>query len=79
MDSIWWFVAAVVVCGLHALYLSDWQRESRARVEQWRAYDAASQKRHDEFMAEMRRRRGEAVIGSVPMTVNAFRRRKDQS
>lgn len=58
LDSFWWFVAAVCVCGWHALFLVGWRRESRERLQQWSAYDASAQRRHDEFITELRRSRG---------------------
>lgn len=57
IDGFRWFVAALVVFGFHALFLLDWRREARDRLAQWAAYDAASQRRHDEFIVELRRAR----------------------
>ena len=50
IDGFWWFIAALVICGAHVLYLRDWRHE-RHEYMQWReAYNAVEQKRHDEFM-----------------------------
>ena len=53
IDGPLWFVGALVLCGVHTLYLRSWRRERRQQLAQWRAYDAASQKRHEEFMTAM--------------------------
>jgi len=50
IDGFWWFVAAIVICGLHATYIRDWRRERRDQLAQWKAYDEASERRHVEFM-----------------------------
>ncbi|HSX22865.1 MAG TPA: hypothetical protein VLE97_08850 [Gaiellaceae bacterium] len=50
IDGPLWFVGALVVFGLHALYARSWRRERRADLAWWRTYDARSQRRHDEFM-----------------------------
>lgn len=52
-----WFIAALVVFGLHAASLLDWRREARERLAQWKAYDEGAERRHQEFMAELRRAR----------------------
>lgn len=45
-----WFIAALVICGWHTLYIFSWRRERRQQLAQWRAYDAVAQQRHDDFM-----------------------------
>src|ERR1044072_4209594 len=62
-DSVWWFVATGFICGWHALFLLFWRRESRERLRRWGDYDAASQRRHDEFIVELRRARRERERG----------------
>jgi len=54
-----WFIAALVIFGAHTLFLLNWQRESRERLAQWAKYDADSERRHQAFMAELARARGE--------------------
>lgn len=55
IDGFLWFVGAVVVCGLHVLYLRDWRRERLAHLAWWKKYDADAQRRHEEFMRVMGR------------------------
>jgi hypothetical protein len=50
IDGLGWFLAALVICGLHVLYLRGWRRERRDQLAQWKAYDVASERRHVEFM-----------------------------
>ena len=55
IDGFWWFVGALVICGLHGLYLRGWRRE-RCEYQQWReTYNVIEQKRHEEFMRVMGR------------------------
>ena len=49
-----WFVAALVICGWHALYICGWRRELRQHTAWWKKYDADAQKRHDAFMSVMK-------------------------
>ena len=53
IDGPIWFVGALLICGVHALYLRSWRRERRAHLAWWQNYDVTSQKRHDEFMRVM--------------------------
>lgn len=53
IDGFWWFVGALLICGLHVLYLRDWRRERREYIAWREKYNAAEQKRHDEFMRVM--------------------------
>jgi hypothetical protein len=41
---------AILVFAFHALHAIEWRRESKERLKQWKEYDEASQRRHDEFM-----------------------------
>ena len=50
IDGPLWFAGALFICGAHVLYLRSWRREQRQYKAWWQNYDAASQKRHDEFM-----------------------------
>ena len=50
IDGPLWFAGALLVFGVHVLYLRSWRREQRQYKAWWQNYDAASQKRHDEFM-----------------------------
>jgi hypothetical protein len=50
IDGFWWFVAALVICVLHVLYLRSWRRERLGHLAEFRRHDAEDQKRHDEFM-----------------------------
>jgi len=50
IDGSLWFAGAVLICGAHVLYLRSWRREQLQRLAWWQKYDAASQKRHEEFM-----------------------------
>jgi len=50
IDGPIWFVAALVICGWHALYIWGWRRERREHAAWWQAYDARAQERHDDFM-----------------------------
>ena len=50
IDGPLWFAGALLIFGAHVLYLRSWRREQRQHKAWWHSYDAASQKRHDEFM-----------------------------
>jgi hypothetical protein len=49
IDGPLWFVGAILVFALHALYLRSWRRERRADLAWWKRYDARAQRRHEEF------------------------------
>lgn len=53
IDGPIWFVGAILICGVHALYLRGWRRELRAHRAWWQKYDADAQKRHEDFMRAM--------------------------
>jgi hypothetical protein len=55
IDGFAWFVAALIICGAHALYLRSRWRERQQYWAWWRKYDADAQKRHEEFMRVMDR------------------------
>jgi len=61
IDGPLWFAGALLICGAHVLYLRGWRREQRQRQAWWQRYDAASQKRHDEFMRAMGRDDADAL------------------
>lgn len=50
IDGFFWFVAALIICGTHALYLRSWQCERRQHQAWWQTYDVKAQRRHEEFM-----------------------------
>jgi hypothetical protein len=50
IDGFLWFVAALIICGAHALYLRGWRRERRQSLAWWQGYNAEAQRRHCEFM-----------------------------
>jgi len=50
IDGFAWFVGAIVICGVHGLYLRSWQREQRQRQAWWQQYDVSAQQRHEVFM-----------------------------
>ncbi len=52
-DGFLWFVAALVICGSHALHLRGWRREWRAKLRQEQQYDGASRRRHEETLAAL--------------------------
>lgn len=53
IEGPWWFVGALVLCGLHALHLRGWRRERKADLAWWQSYDTRAQERHEEFMRAM--------------------------
>jgi hypothetical protein len=53
IEGPWWFIGALVVFALHALYLRSWRLERLSHLNEMRARDAADQKRHDEFMSAL--------------------------
>lgn len=55
IDGPLWFVGALLICGAHVRYLRSWRRDQRQSLAWWHKYDADAQKRHDEFMAAIRR------------------------
>lgn len=55
IDGPMWFIGALLICGVHALYLWSWRRDRREHLARWQNYDAVSQLRHDEFMRVMGR------------------------
>lgn len=61
IDGLFWFFAALLVCGAHAAYLYDWRLERRSHLAQWKQYDVASQKRHEEFMRAVMVIRGDGI------------------
>lgn len=54
IDGFLWFVAALLLCGGHMLYLRGWRREQRQRLAWWQRHDAEAQRRHDACMQAMR-------------------------
>lgn len=50
IDGFGWFIAALLLCGLHALYIRDWRRERREQLAASARYDAESERRHQETM-----------------------------
>lgn len=50
IDGFYWFVAALLVCGVHSLHIRSWRREQRQLLACREKYNAREQKRHDEFM-----------------------------
>lgn len=53
IDGLAWFIGALCICGIHALFLLDWRRESRERIKQWGEYEESSERRHREFMVAL--------------------------
>lgn len=53
IDGPLWFVGALIICGVHVLYLRSWRHERRAHLAWWQNYDVRAQKRHEEFMRVM--------------------------
>lgn len=50
IDGPIWFVGALLICGVHALYICGWRRERRQYQAWWQKHDAEAQHRHEEFM-----------------------------
>ena len=50
IDGPLWFLAALVLCGGHTLFLLGWRREHRAHRAWLAKYDADASARHDAFM-----------------------------
>ena len=50
IEGFWWFVGAILICGVHALYIRSWRREHRKSLAWWTKYDADAQHRHEDFM-----------------------------
>ena len=50
IDGPLWFLGALLICGMHTLYLRGWRREQRQSLAWWQKYDVDAQKRHDAFM-----------------------------
>lgn len=50
IDGPLWFAGALLICGVHVLYLRGWRREQRLYQAWWQKYDTGAQKRHDDFM-----------------------------
>jgi hypothetical protein len=50
IDGPWWFAGALLICGVHLLYLRGWRRERREYVTWRETYNAAEQERHDALM-----------------------------
>jgi len=58
IDGPLWFLAAILICGMHARFLLNWRREQWEHRAWWRKYDAEAQQRHDEFMRAIDRNNG---------------------
>ena len=50
IDGLYWFVGALLICGVHVLYLRSWRREYRRQLAWWQQYDTDAKQRHVEFM-----------------------------
>ena len=61
IDGPLWFAGALLICGMHMLFIRGWRREHRQGLVWWQKYDADAQKRHDEFMCAIGRNGGDAL------------------
>lgn len=61
IDGPLWFIGALVICGVHALYIRGWRRDHHQYLTWWQRYDAQAQQRHDEFMRVMDRENGTSI------------------
>lgn len=56
--GFWWFIGALAVMVVHCFVQLHFRRDARERLARWAEYNEQSQRRHDEFITEMRRWRG---------------------
>lgn len=63
IDGLLWLVAAILICGAHALYLRAWRRERRQDLAWWKAYDERAGESHAEFMRALAHADQEASEG----------------
>jgi hypothetical protein len=50
INGPFWFFCALVVCGLHVLYLRGWRRDYRAYQAWWQQHDAQARQLHEKFL-----------------------------
>ena len=53
IEGVWWFVGALLICGMHVLYIRGWRRELRANRAWWVAYDTRATRQHEVLMRHL--------------------------